>query len=96
MPFNTNKRHILQVGTRNQKYENEMSEVKLENVQYVKDFDVTTASNMKFSLHSKVAACKANRILGFILRNFSFKNKDIILLMYISLVRPDLEYAVQF
>ena len=35
-------------------------------------------------------------MLGFINRNFSFKNKDVILPLYISLVRPHLEYAVQF
>ncbi len=34
--------------------------------------------------------------MGFINRNFSFKNKDVILPLYISLVRPHLEYAVQF
>ncbi len=51
MPFNVNKYHILQVGTRNQKYEYEISGVKLESVQCVKDLGVTIASNLKFSLH---------------------------------------------
>ena len=32
MPFNVNKYHILQVGIRNQKYENEMSEMKLKSI----------------------------------------------------------------
>ncbi len=88
MPFNVNKCYILQVGTKNKKYEYEMSGVKLESVHCVKDFDVTITSNLRFSQHCKEAACKANRMLGFINRNFSFKNKDIILPMYISLVRP--------
>ncbi len=73
-----------------------MGGVKLESIQWVKDLGVTITSNLKFSQYCKEAACKANRMLGFINRNFSFKNKDIILPMYISLVRPHLEYAVQF
>ncbi len=39
------------------------------------------------------AASKANRMLGFINRNFSFKNKDIILPLYTTLVRPHLEWS---
>ena len=35
-------------------------------------------------------------MLGLIKRNFSFKNKDIVLPLYNSFVRPHLEYAVQF
>ncbi len=62
----------------------------------MKDLGVSIASNLKFSQHCKDAASKANKMLGFINRNFSIKNKDIILLLYISLVRPHLEYAVQF
>ncbi len=73
-----------------------MGGVKLESVHCVKDLGVTITSNLKFSQHCKDAASKANRMLGFINRNFSFKNKEIILPMYISLVRPHLEYADQF
>ena len=53
-------------------------------------------STLKFSKQCKEAAAKANRLLGFIKRNFSFKSKNIILPLYTSLVRPQLEYAVQF
>ncbi len=73
-----------------------MRGVKLETVRRVKDLDVTIVSNLKFSQHCKDAAGKANRMLGFINRNFSFKTKDIILPKYISLVRPPLKYVVEF
>ena len=96
MPFNVNKCHILQIGTRNHKFNYEMNGVKLESVQCIKDLGVSIASSLKFSQQCKDAAGKANRMLGFINRNFSFKNKDVILPLYISLVRPHLEYAVQF
>ncbi len=96
MPFNVNKCHILQVGTRNQKFYYEMNGTKIESVQCVKDLGVTIVSSLNFSQQCKEAAGKANRMLSFINRNFSFKNKDVILPLYISLVRPHLEYAVQF
>ncbi len=73
-----------------------MNGTKLESVQCVKDLGVSIASNLKFSQQCKDAAGKANRMLGFINRNFSFKTKDVILPLYTSLVRPHLEYAVQF
>ncbi len=97
MPFNVNKCQILQVGTRNQKFEYEMNGTKLESVQCVKHLGVTIiASSLKFSQQCKDAAGKANRMLGFINRKFSFNNKAVILPLYISLVRPHQQYAVQF
>ncbi len=73
-----------------------MNGTELECVQCVKDLGVTVASSLKFSQECKDAAGKAYRMLGFINRNFSFKNKEVILALYISLVRPHLEYDVQF
>ncbi len=75
MPFNVKKCHILQVGTRNLKYDYEMSGEQLESVHSVKDLGVTIMSNLKFSQQCKEAAGKVNRMLGFIKRNFSFKIK---------------------
>ncbi len=50
-----------------------MNGVKIESVQGVKDLDVTIAWDLKFSQQCKDAAGKANRMLGFINRIFSFK-----------------------
>ncbi len=97
MPFHVKKCHTVQVGTRNLKYDYETSGEKLESVQCVKD-GVTIASNLKFSQQCirTEAAGKANRMLSFTKRFFLIRNKDIILPPYNSLVRPHLEYAVQF
>ncbi len=86
MPFNVKKCHILHVGTRNIKYNYEMSGEKLESVHCVKDLGVTITSNLKFSQQCKEAAGKANRMLDFIKKNFSFKNKEIILPIYAYIV----------
>ncbi len=96
MPFNTEECQVLQTGTKNKKYYYEMCAVNLRNVQCAKEPGIKIASSLKFSQQSNDAANKANRILGFIKRNFSFKNKDVILPLYSTLVRPHLQYAVQF
>ncbi len=70
MLFNVNKCHILQMGTKNHKYECKMGGVKLESVHCVKDLGVTITLNLKFSQHCKEAACKANRMLGFYKQKF--------------------------
>ncbi len=65
-----------------------MNGTKLESVQCVKDLHVSVASSVKFYQQCKDAAGKANRMLGFINRNISFKTKDAILPLYTSFVRP--------
>ncbi len=96
MPFNVNKCHVLRVGTKNQKFCYEMNGTKIESAQCVKDLTVTIALSLKFSQQCKETAGKTKRILGFMNRNFSCNNKYVILPVYISLVRSQLEHAVQF
>ena len=96
MPFNVSKCQLLQIGNRNNKFEYEIQGQKLRRANSVKDLGVTVSQNLKFSQQCNEAASKANRMLGFINRNFTFKSKDIILPLYTSMVRPHLEYAVQF
>ncbi len=52
-----------------------MNGTKLESVQCVKDLGTTVASSLRFSRQCKDAAGKANRMVGFININFSFKIK---------------------
>ncbi len=73
MPFNVNTCHILQVGTRNQKFDYERNGAKIESVQCGKYLGVTIASGIKCSHQCKDAAGKANRTLGFIKQKFLFK-----------------------
>ncbi len=75
MPLNVKKCHILQVGTRNVKYDYERSGEKLESVHRVKDLGVTITSSLKFSQQCKEAADKANRMLGFMKKNFPSRIK---------------------
>ncbi len=77
MSFNVNKCCILQVGTRNQKFDYKMNGTKLLNVQCVKDLDLTIASSLSLSQQCKDSTSKANRMLSSINRNFMFKSTDV-------------------
>ncbi len=70
MPFNIKKYHILQEGTKNLKYDYEMSDKKLERIHCVKDLGIMITLNLKFSQQCKEAAGTANRMLGFIKKKF--------------------------
>ncbi len=96
MAFITYKCQILQVGSRNIKNDYEMRGVKIKSFHSVKDLDVKVTSNLKLSQQCNESVIKANRMIGLIKRNPSFKNKNVVLPLYNSLVRPYLEYAVQF
>ncbi len=94
MLFNIDKCQILLVGARNIKNDYKMH-IKIKSVRSVEDLDITVMSNLKFSQQCK-SVIKANRIMGFIKRKFSFKNKDLVLPLYYSFVRSHLKYGVQF
>ena len=47
------------------------------------------------SKHCLKAVSTAYRVLGMIRRSFSVRNKDVILQLNKSLVRPHLEYSIQ-
>ena len=68
----------------------------IKRVDQVKDLGVIVSQNLKFSQQCNEAAKKANRMLGFINRNFTFKSRKIIVPLYKNLVLPYLEYAIQF
>ena len=59
-----------------------MKYVIFESIQSVKDLGVIIASNSKLIQQCKDAVGKTNRMLGFINRNFSFKNKEVILPLF--------------
>ena len=65
-------------------------------VEEVKDPGVLVKSDLKNSLQCLAASRKANTILVFIARNVQCKNPGVITRVYTSLVRPHLEYGVQF
>ncbi len=72
-----------------------MNSVKIVNTYWVKDLAIAFVFNLKFSQQCKNAVDKINRMLGFINRNFSIIDKDIIISIHKCLFRPHLEIVMQ-
>ena len=65
----------------------------LEQVEYEKDLGIIIDNELKFHVQSSAPVKKANQILGLIKRTIATKNEKTIPLLYMTLVRPHLEYA---
>ena len=65
----------------------------LEQVEHEKDLGIIIDNELKFHVQASVAVKKANQILGLIKRTITTKNEKTIPLLYMTLVRPHLEYA---
>ena len=68
----------------------------IESVQQEKDLGVVITNDLKSSNQCIEAVKKAQKLLGYIKRQFRTRNKETILTLYNALVRPHLEYAIQF
>jgi len=96
LDFNINKCKVLQIGSNNINHVYNLGGRTLEKTRQEKDLGVIVSSELKNHGQCVEQCKKANKILGYISRSFEYKSKDIILPLYKSLVRPHLEYAVQF
>ena len=60
-----------------------------------KDLELTISADMKVSEQCAIAAAKGNQILRLIRRNIVYKEKELIIPLYKTIVRPHLEYCIQ-
>jgi ribonucleases P/MRP protein subunit RPP40 len=95
MLFNVDKCGVMHVGKKNGEFEYEMGGRKLRTTEEEKDLGVKIHKSLKPSKQCIEAATKANKILGFIRRTVISRDKNIILNLYKTLVRPHLEYCAQ-
>ena len=94
LPFNRDKCHVLQLGRSNARHKYTMEGSELERVQQEKDVGVIIAENLKPSLQCAKAAQKANNVLGQLTRGVGYRDKECFINLYLTYVRPHLEYAV--
>ena len=93
MLFNVSKCKVLHVGRNNPEFAYQMNGVELQSIDEEKDLGVIVHKSLKPSRHIAEVVKKANRVLGIIKRSFTYQEKEILLPLYKSLVRPILEYC---
>ncbi|XP_059589287.1 protein NDRG3 isoform X10 [Alligator mississippiensis] len=96
MVFNTEKCKVLHLGKKNLQHPYRLSSATLASTMDEKYLGVMIDHKMNMSLQCDAAASKVSKTLACIHRCFSSKSRDIILPLYLALVRPQLEYCVQF
>ncbi|CAM5110902.1 unnamed protein product [Natator depressus] len=96
MKFNSEKCKVMHLGINNKNFSYKLGTHQLEVTEEEKDLGVLVDHRMTMSRQCDMAVKKANAVLGCIRRGISSRDKEVLVPLYKALVRPHLEYCVQF
>lgn len=96
MVFNREKCKILHLGKNNENSTYKMGGICLSSSTGEKDLGVLVDHRLNMSQQCEAAARRANTVLGCIKRSIESRSREVIIPLYSTLVRPHLEYCVQF
>jgi len=95
MLFNIDKSKVMHFGFNNKEADYILGNQRHSAVEDERDLGVIVDESLKSNRQCAKAAAAANAVLGMIRRTFLCKDKELILQLYKSLVRPRLEYCIQ-
>ena len=95
MVFNFGKCKCLQAGHGNVDAQYTMGSTLLNTNLREKDLGLTISADMTVSEQCGIATAKGNQTLGLIRRNIVYKETELIIPLYKTIVRPHLEYCIQ-
>ena len=94
MQFNEKKCKVMHIGRRNKMFQYSMRQHVLEDTAEERDLGFMMSSDLKPSVHCRLAYSRANSFLGLIRRTFVYRDPGTLICLYKTMVRPHLEYAV--